>query len=159
VFLTVRRRYESVCVERLDGELVNVMVQPVGGVMPLHAGATARALLAYESRQFWDEYLATGPFRSFTAKTETDPAAIVAELEWILEHSYAISDEDVIAGIASLGAAIFDRRNRVRASLSLSGPRPAILGDATETTTQLVLDAANAISDRLGATRKLALSH
>src|SRR5262245_8915770 len=60
LFLCVRDGDTCVCVERLDGIDVRVMIQPVGGTIPLHVGSTGRILLAYESREFQERYLSDG---------------------------------------------------------------------------------------------------
>jgi DNA-binding IclR family transcriptional regulator len=56
----------------------------------------------------------------------------------------------VIPHVASIGAPIFDHQ-AVRASISLSGPRPALLDEGFETNIKLVRDAAREISKRLGS--------
>ena len=108
VFLVVPRGYEAVCIERIDGEFVRVMILSVGGALPLHAGAGTRALLAFMDRDFWDQFIASGPLMRFTERTPTTRTELFAELEQVRSRGYAISDEDVIPGIASIGAPIFD---------------------------------------------------
>ena len=54
-FLCVRRGYEAVCIERIDGSRVNLLALALGGSLPLHAGAVTRAILAFEPREFCDE--------------------------------------------------------------------------------------------------------
>jgi DNA-binding IclR family transcriptional regulator len=151
IFLTVRREFEAFCVERLDGQQVGVMILPVGGTVPLHSGANARALLAFEPETFWDAFLAHRPLERFTDKTPTTRAALVKELRLIRDEGYGISDEDVIPHVASIAAPIFDHARRIRASISMSGPRPAVLGDSAQKNIGLVRDAAAEISRRLGS--------
>jgi len=150
VFLTVRRGFEALCVERLDGDLVGVMILPVGGTVPLHGGANARALLAFEPPELWEEYLDAGPLERFTPSTETTRSGLTGQLRKIRDDGYSISDQDVIPGIASIGAPVFDHEQRVRASISLSGPQVMVLGDHAEENVALVRDAAAAISRQLG---------
>jgi DNA-binding IclR family transcriptional regulator len=150
VFLTIRRGFEAVCLERLDGQFVGVMILPVGGSVPLHGGANARALLAFEPPEFWEEYLDHAPLRRFTAKTVTSRKEFIKELERIRRDGYSISDEDVIDHIASVGAPLFDYGGRVRGAISLSGPRPAILGTNRGRSIRLVKEAAGAASRSLG---------
>ena len=61
-----------------------------------------------------------------------------------------MSDEDVTVGIAALGAPIRDNRGAVTAALSISGVRPAILGDGFDQMVALVTAAADAVSTSLG---------
>lgn len=151
IFLVVRRGFQAVCIERLEGQLVGVMILSVGGSIPLHAGANARTLLAFEPREFWAEYLASGPLHRFTDATPVTRKALFSELEVIAERGHAISDGDVIPGIASLGAPIFDHCDRIRAAISLSGPRPAILDGNLESNLELLGKSAAEISRQLGS--------
>lgn len=149
VFLTIRRDFAGVCVERIEGRRVQVLALRVGGSLPLHQGAAPRVLLAWDSPTFWDEYIAAGPLEAATARTITDPAALRAEIETIRQRGYAISDEDVTEGIAALGAPIFDYKG-IRAALSVAGVRPAILGDSMDAVLEPLLDGAREISRSLG---------
>lgn len=149
IYLSVRRGYEALCVERLDGTQVQLMIYPVGGTLPLHAGAVCRVLLAYEPPTFWEELLRTRPKR-FTEKTKTSKKELIAELRQIVEQGYAISDEDVILGIAAIGVPVFDRNENVCAGLSLAGPRPLVLDGHFERNLELMRDAGAEVSRRLG---------
>lgn len=150
VFLCIRRGFDAVCIERLDGRRVQSLALRLGGSLPLHAGAAPRVLLAFEKESLWDEYLGAGPLESFTPATPSTRKALVASLEETRAQGYAVSDEDVTLGIAALGAPIYDYRGSVRAALSISGVRPAILGTNAKTMTKLVVDGADEISRTLG---------
>jgi DNA-binding IclR family transcriptional regulator len=150
VYLCIRRGYDAVCIERLDGLWVQSMALRLGGSLPLHVGAAPRALLAHEPRTFWDEYLAHGPLEVRTTRTPTTREALLAELEATLERGYAVSDGDVVDGIASLGAPIFDHQGRARAAMSIGGPRPRVIGENLVANAQLVVDGAARISRELG---------
>lgn len=150
VFLCIRRGYEAVCIERIDGRWVQSMALRLGGSLPLHVGAAPRALLAFEPRGFWDEYLARGPLAAHTPLTPTGPERLVRELEQVHDTGCAVSDEDVVLGMAAVGAPIFDHQGAIRAALSMSGPRPAILGDHADASRELITSAAAEISRSLG---------
>ena len=148
-FLCVRRGYEAVCIERIDGARVNLLALGLGGSLPLHAGGVARAILAFEPREFWDEYLEHNEVHAFTPKTPATREAIIAELEATRERGYAISDEDVTPGIAALGAPVFDHHGRVRAGLSLGGMRDVLFGHESRAL-EMLLDGAAEVSRALG---------
>jgi len=149
VFLCVRRGFEAVCIERLDGQRVQSLALRVGGSLPLHAGGAPRALLAYEPRAFWDEYLAHEDPRVFTPHTPATRDQLLRELQSVRALGYAVSDEDVTPGIAAIGVPVFDYTGKVRASISISGIRAAILGDGAGMVDQIVA-AAHDISRALG---------
>lgn len=150
VFLCVRRGNEAVCIERIDGRRVQSLALRLGGALPLHAGAAARVLLAFEPRDEWDTYLLDRELERFTPSTPASRDEVLKELESTRRRGYAISDGDVTPGIAALGAPIYDHRGRVAAALSISGVRQGILGQALRVNRSLVLDSAREASRALG---------
>jgi DNA-binding IclR family transcriptional regulator len=149
IVLMIRRGTEAVCIERLDGRYVNLVIVGVGSSMPLHTGASPRALLAFAPAEVVDAALA-GELLAYTRQTETDPAAVRRDLEAIRRDGYVISDEDVVPGVATVAAPIRDHRDEVVAAISLAGPRPTILEERAAATIALVLETASAISRALG---------
>lgn len=160
VFLCVRRGREAVCIERLDGRRVQSLALQLGGSLPLHAGAAPRVLLAHEPVDVWEEYIGKGPLAAFTANTPTTAEALFERLEEVRRLGYSVSDEDVTVGIAALGAPILDYQGVVRAALSVSGIRVAILGDdVVERMVDLVVSGASEISAALGHEMPVTLAH
>jgi DNA-binding IclR family transcriptional regulator len=150
VFLLVRRGWDAVCIERLEGLRVQSLALRLGGSLPLHAGAGPRALLAWEPRDVWEEYVQSGRLTAPAAGTPMTRSALFRELDETLGRGYAVSDEDVTPGIASLGAPIFDYTGNVRAALSIGGLKSLVLGDDSERFAELVVDGAREISVALG---------
>lgn len=150
VFLLVRRGWDAVCIERLEGLRVQSLALRLGGSLPLHVGAGPRALLAWEPREAWDEYVESGALSTGTDRTPATRAALVHELEQTLAQGYAVSDEDVTPGIASLGAPIFDYTGAVRAALSIGGLKTHVLGEEREAWVELLVQGAREISMVLG---------
>ena len=151
VYLVIRRGHEAVCIERVEGRRIRSMALQLGGSLPLHLGAGPRALLAYQPRQYWDEYFTEVKFEPLTPRTPTTKAANVALLEEARCLGYAISDEDVTIGITSVGAPIFDHTSEIHAAISVGGLRAAVLGDGGgERAVQLVTEGAAEISRKMG---------
>lgn len=149
IFLCVRHGFQAVCIERIEGERVQSLALRLGGSLPLHVGAAPRVLLAFEPDELWQEYVGGWEPERLTAKTLVSRRALFAALEEIRELGYAISDEDVTAGIAAIGAPVRDYSGRVCAALSISGTRPLILGNVRDVTEKTVA-AADAASRSLG---------
>ena len=91
-----------------------------------------------------------GKLVAFTDETPTTRAELFRELEQTLAQGYAVSDEDVTPGIASLGAPIFDYTGGVRAALSVGGMKSLVLGKDRERIVELLVDGAHEISAALG---------
>lgn len=141
VFLCVRRDEQAVCIERIAGLRVALLELRLGGAMPLHQGAAPRALLAFEPEEAWDAYL--------DAVGIANRSSIQAELRATRDRGYAISDQDVTPGIASIGAPVFGHTGEVLASVSIGGLREVVIGQDSRVLA-LVREAAQDISHRLG---------
>jgi DNA-binding IclR family transcriptional regulator len=150
VVLMVPRDREAICLERIDGRYVRMVIVEIGGAMPLHTGAAPRALLAYRSPEEIDAYLAVPGLAAYTERTAVDPDAIRALLAQARARGYSTSDEDVVPGVAAIAAPVRDRTGAVVAAISVTGPRPAILGDREKHVSEHVQAAAAATSRALG---------
>src|SRR3954452_8031661 len=148
-FLCVRRGYNAVCIERIDGTRVALLALSLGGSLPLHAGGVSRALLAFEPEEFWQAYLEHHELEALTPQTPATRTALIEELRATRARGYSISDEDVTPGVAAVGAPIFDHTGRVRASLSMGGVREHLFANR-ERAIELVCDGAAEISRTLG---------
>jgi DNA-binding IclR family transcriptional regulator len=150
VFLCVRRGDDAVCIERLDGLRVQLLALRLGGSLPLHVGAGPRTLLAWEPREEWEAYVERRPLEAMTELTPVTRKALFEELERTVEQGYAVSDEDVTYGIASLGAPVFDYTGRIRAAISIGGLRKVLLEDVRDEAVELLVTGATEISRSLG---------
>ena len=148
-FLCVRRGYNAVCIERIDGTRVTLLALSLGGSLPLHAGGVSRALLAFEPEEFWEEYLEHHPLEALTPETPVTREALLEELRATRERGYSISDQDVTPGVAAVGAPIFDHTGGVRAALSVGGMREHLFANR-DRAIELVCSGAAEISRTLG---------
>ncbi len=151
VFFCLRREDEAVCIERLDGRRVQTLALQLGGSLPLHLGAAPRALLAFEDPQFQADYLERARYERLTPTSPASKTAVAKLLEETRKTGVAVSDEDVTVGVASLGVPVLDYRGTVRGALSISGVRPAILGDDGDEIRRMLVDGGEEISRALGA--------
>ncbi len=126
------------CIDRIDGVHVTSLELRLGGSLPLHVGAAPVALLAYapkEVRQRWETWATSFDLQP-TRKNESVPD-VLARLETIRRSGHSISNEDVTAGISSVGAPIFDHTGSAVAAISMSGLTDQILGDGTHAIEQV----------------------
>jgi DNA-binding IclR family transcriptional regulator len=98
----------------------------------------------------WEAYADGGALETLTDETPTTKIALFRELNETVKRGYAVSDEDVTPGIASLGAPIFDYTGDVRAALSIGGMKSLVLGADRDEFVQLLVDGAREISRTLG---------
>lgn len=108
-------------IERIDGvNSVNIFL-PVGTSWDLSWSSSGKAVLAHLPEAEQQSYLRTPRFRR---KSETDiipPDQLAEELAQIRERGFAISVGVPPAASSSIGTAIFDKRGRPFAGLSITG--------------------------------------
>jgi DNA-binding IclR family transcriptional regulator len=146
--LVQRDRYRAVALLALEASSESIPKTAIGFHFPLHCGSKGRVLLAYESRDFVDEYLAR-PLEMLTPHTVTDSDLLRAVLAEIREQGYAVTRRDVQLHTGSVAAPVFDSRDVVIASLSLI----ANFSDLEEREARLVdavLQAARSVSLLMG---------
>jgi DNA-binding IclR family transcriptional regulator len=120
VHLCLRRGFQAVFIERLQGERTHALAIKLGGVLPLHVGASPRVLLAFEPDSFWDEYFAATIVEPVTSTAPSTEAEIREILREVRRTGVSFSEEDVVVGVATVGAPIFDHRGVVRAALAFN---------------------------------------
>jgi DNA-binding IclR family transcriptional regulator len=130
-----------------------LQILEVGAVLPLHATALGKAVLAYLDEEIRTDVLAD-TLPKLTGHTLVGPAALRRELEAIRERGYALEREEAVLGEAGLAAPIFDRRSEPIGAVGVAGPRERLLrrGREREMATAVV-EAARGISRDLGAPR------
>ena len=127
----VERVHESSSVSVLDGdEVVYVARVPtkrimriaiaVGTHFPAYATSMGRVLLAGQSEDWLDGYLASADLHPITPHTISDPPRLRAELSRIRAQGWALVDEELEEGLRSIAAPIHDPDGRVIAAVNVS---------------------------------------
>jgi len=148
VFLTIIEDNQAVCVSRVDSPKPLKVTFEIGRCSPLHAGASARAILAFLPEERIREVLALD-LESFTDATITNVEKLTLELERTRELGYAISSGELDANVTAIGAPIMDRNNDVLGSVSISGPTIDFPPDRLLSLIQSTRLCAKAIENRL----------
>lgn len=121
----------------------------LGIVIPVHASALGKAVLAYLPEQA--ERLLAGHLRSMTGETVTDPAALRTQLKEAASGGLATEQEEAVLGECGAAAPIFDSSGLPAGAIGVVVPtaewRPA------ESVFPAVREAARNISRELGAPR------
>ena len=125
------------------------MVVQLGQAVPLHAGSSSKAFLAFMPRGEQEEYLSSQPLEALSELTITDPAALRAELDDIAASGYATSLGERVVGAASVAAPILGHDRSPVAVVSVGGPLERF-GDEIDKVVPLLLGATGRLSSRLG---------
>lgn len=97
----------------------------VGGLLPVHASALGKALLAWEPIVRQRELLGSGELERYTRHTVTDRAKLLPQLEKIKETGVSFSLEEMRLGFAGVAAPIV-LDGKAEGALALIGiPRAA----------------------------------
>jgi DNA-binding IclR family transcriptional regulator len=150
IFFAVLDGAEALYVERLDGRLVGLMAVGAGSRLKLNQGACGKALLAFAPAEFREEFLAKADLKALTAQGQADRKAVLKDIEGTRDRGYSISDEDVVIGMASIGAPIYNHRGEATAAMSVSGVRPSVLDGNEKRVANALLEEAHNVSAALG---------
>lgn len=115
-----RASYTVLAIEEGPGPLQYVV--ELGGHLPLHAGASGRAILAFMSPQERKRYLSRRKVARLTADTIVDGKLLEAALAQSGKAGFAISQGERLVGAVGIAAPIFDTQDQVVGSLQLTIP-------------------------------------
>ena len=131
----------------------SLQILEVGSVLPLHATALGKAVLAHLDEDVRDDVL-RDELPRLTGHTLHSPAALGKELAATRERGYALEKEEAVIGEAGMAAPVFDRSGEVVGAVGIVGPRERVLKRGRERVfANAVLEAARGISRDLGAPR------
>jgi IclR family acetate operon transcriptional repressor len=150
-YLGIREGDNVLCVERVESmDMVRVMSWDVGKTLPLRVGGSGLAILSWLGEEEASRIVAQ------TRVDDTLPSAssdekLLGRLPEFRRQGYAMSSEEIIPGITSVGAPVFGLTGQLAAGVSIGGLTPRITGRLNEVTKSLAATAEE-ISRRLGYT-------
>jgi IclR family transcriptional regulator, acetate operon repressor len=139
VYLSVPRPGRTVCIRRLHGHGVQVLVLKPGGALPLHLGGVGRITLAFGPDDA-ARYLAELSDESVSNE------AMAADVALSRERGYCLSDEDVTIGVAAVAVPVWDAKGSFLAALSVAGLRGEIV-DRIDSLVSQLRDVADSLAE------------
>jgi DNA-binding IclR family transcriptional regulator len=121
-FLNIRNGDNAKLVAREIGPQQLVTVLQVGELMPLHATAAGRAILAFLPRRVQEEYIARAQFEGLTDKSVGTPVELVKRLEEVERERLCVAEDELILGVTGISAPVLGENGEALASLTLSMP-------------------------------------
>jgi DNA-binding IclR family transcriptional regulator len=146
--LSLRTGWERVYVDQVTPERDVMMMVQIGLRVPLHAGASSKAFLAFLDPDEQNEYLEM-PLDRLTKLTVTSAARLRKELAGIRERGYAESFGERMEGAGSVAAPILGHDGKPAAVISICGPVERFREEATDAA-KVLLDATHRLSRQLG---------
>ena len=121
----------------------------VGIVIPAHASALGKALLAFAANDATDPAGSLQPLRSMTGDTITDPAVLADQLAEVRATGIACEVEEAVLGECAAAAAVFDATGEAVGAMGLVVP--AARWPLPPEAVDALRDTARAVSRELGA--------
>jgi DNA-binding IclR family transcriptional regulator len=138
-----------VYIDQVAGTRSVVAMSWVGRRTPLHCTSNGKILLAFAPEMERDRFLA-GPMDRFAENTIVDPNVLRAQLDDVRRRGYAQTIEELEEGLNAVAAPVRQADGRVTAAISVSGPAFRMRGIDLPRMARFAMDAADAISHRLG---------
>jgi IclR family KDG regulon transcriptional repressor len=126
-------------------------VAHVGGRASAYCTSLGKVLLAAKSASELEAHMRECPLVARTARSITDPVAIVRELELVRRRGYAVDNEENRQGVKCVGVGIVDYRGITVAAMSVAVPAYRLPDRAIPTLAAKVRDAAAGASRDLGS--------
>jgi DNA-binding IclR family transcriptional regulator len=150
VFLTVRDNINSVCIESAEGNHRVRLTQRIGAVLPLHAGAAAKVLLAYMPEPEREDMLKALELRALGPGTVTRRTVLVKKIRTIRSRGFDVSREEVDAGSCGVAVPVFSEKGEVVAALASGGPIYRFTDKKIKQLVDRLLEASQMIGKNLG---------
>lgn len=116
---------------------------------PAYCTSSGKVLLAYSDESVVKEVVAKG-FQSFTKNTITSEKQLRSNIKKIRENGYGHSQDEILEGVTSIAAPIYDYTGKVVAAITLVGPDQRIRKHKIPVYARKVIDASKEASERLG---------
>jgi IclR family pca regulon transcriptional regulator len=118
--LCVLDEHYIVYVARVPANRIMSVSISVGTRFPAFATSLGRVLLAGQSDEWLQAYLATADLTPITARTISTQERLEAEIERVRKQGWAMVDQELEEGVRSLAAPIHDATGRVAAAINVS---------------------------------------
>jgi DNA-binding IclR family transcriptional regulator len=150
VLLTRRVDDAVVCLERFEGsgQLIRLSYER-GSRLPINAGASALALLAWLPEEDARALLSAQPLRSFTYNTLTEVDDLIARLADIRKTGYSVTQAEVDPDALGIAAPVFDDTGTVTAALSVVAMRRRVSAERLKAIVAEVRRAAEELTSRI----------
>ena len=141
---------EVVYVERRESQQTVRLFGRIGHRNHAHCTSTGKAMLAYLPEAELNSLLDGWKLKRLTPYTIGDLAKLRAELAEVRARGWAENVNESDLGVASVAAPIRNHRGEVVAAVSVAGPIQRLGSDSLRRFSRPVVEAATAISRRLG---------
>lgn len=148
VVISILDAGEGIVLEQVPGLHPFRFVCDPGTRQPLHASASTKAILAHFPDEERDAILKQASFTRFTRRTFTSVRAFRKELAATQARGFGIDRGEALHGVHCVAAAVFDRRHRPLAAITVTGPDERLREKDFDQVGKRVMACAGVISER-----------
>lgn len=149
-FLIIPVEYKGIVLERVDGKRTLKLVEEFGDELYLHYGAIRKAILAFQSDEFINDYIKKIIEKGKTSLRIT-PLELREKLKRIREEGISTSSGDYAKGTIGIGAPIRNSSGNVIASVGIVVAKPKIFSEErVENLKNIIRKAGEDISKGIG---------
>lgn len=111
---------ELIVLELIQGRTLIEFATRPGTRLAFHASAHGKIWLAFGSQERMAA-IASGPLQAWTPATIVTKDALLADLDSVRERGWATAPDEVITGVNTLAAPVFDHRHALVGSIAIVG--------------------------------------
>ncbi|MFW0792285.1 IclR family transcriptional regulator C-terminal domain-containing protein [Gordonia sp. CPCC 205515] len=130
VYFCVPRSDGALCLDHVEGSVVDMLDLGPGRTLPPTAGASSIALLAFGESRLQDEALARAPYEQIASGTPTTAAQLTAAITQAMHDGWVVDDSQIVEGVASIAVPVLGIGETVVGVLSVAGLRASVLPQA-----------------------------
>lgn len=131
----------------------------VGKRVPLYCTGGGKALLAWKSEEWLNNYIARTKFEAFTPHTITNETTLRRELNVIRVQGYSLDNHEHHSVVVCIAAPIFDINNTAIATIGIAAPDYRFPLEKALAYSREVLRSAEIITHKLGGEYPITLSN
>ncbi|MCR4436608.1 MAG: IclR family transcriptional regulator [Clostridiales bacterium] len=151
VHLAILDEGEAVYIDKVESPDHSIRIySQIGKRSPLHCTALGKVLLSGLSDSEVEKIIKAKGLKKYTEKTITDFQQLKEEIALTRERGYGFDEIEHEEGIRCVAAPIYDRRGKIVAAISISGPIIYITQERMAELTEKITRTAKAISCQLG---------
>jgi IclR family transcriptional regulator, KDG regulon repressor len=149
VHLVVAEGRRAVYIDKVESPHAMTISSRIGQEATLHCTGVGKVLLAYMRNEDWSQVVSQGLER-YTEHTITDEGKLLDHLQRIRECGHGVDDQEREIGLRCVAAPIFNARKQAIAAISISGPSSRITCEKQGELSQIIKQATQEISRKLG---------
>ncbi|MEB3980070.1 IclR family transcriptional regulator [Mycobacterium sp. 663a-19] len=148
--LAVLRGTDVVFLDSVESSRVVRTGSRIGWIMPAHATAVGKAILAKMSDADVEILLPDEQLQTLTESTVATRSALLKQLADVRKRGYAINNAESESEVSAVAAAICDVNKRVRGALAVTAPKTRVDRSWIADTAAAVVHAADVLGRRFG---------